>query len=50
MRINKTTILEGITMFYYISYTKVTVLVQIIKFKLIYIGGQGFGGFGRFLR
>lgn len=37
-------------MFYYLSYTKITIFIQIIRFKLIQIGGQGFGSFGRFLR
>ncbi len=37
-------------MFYYLSYTKITIFIQIIRFKMIYIGGQGLGGFGRFFR
>lgn len=37
-------------MFYYISYTKITIFIQIIRFKMIQIGGQGFSGFGRFFR
>ncbi len=35
-------------MYYYLSYTKITIFIQIIKFKLIYISGQGFDGFRRF--
>ncbi len=35
-------------MFYYLSYSKITIFIQIIRFKLM-IGDQGFGPFGRFL-
>lgn len=37
-------------MFYYLSYTKITMFIEIIRFKMIYTSGQGFGGYGRFLR
>jgi len=47
---NKISRVEGLTMFYYISYTKITIFIQIIRFKMIQIGGQGFSGFGRFFR
>jgi hypothetical protein len=41
---------EGIVMFYYISYTKITIFIEIIRFKMIYLGGQGFGGYGGYAR
>lgn len=38
----------------YLSYTKITMLIEIIKFKMMYISdpgfGSGFGWFGRFAR
>jgi hypothetical protein len=34
----------------YLSYTKITIFLEIIRFKLMYIDGSGFGGFGRFSR
>jgi hypothetical protein len=37
-------------MFYYITYTKITMFIQIVRFKMILIGGPGFGSFGRFFR
>jgi len=50
MRNNKIPRMEGIIMFFYLSYTKITLSIQIIKLKIIQISGQGFGGSGRFLR
>ncbi|WP_155396537.1 hypothetical protein [Methanosarcina barkeri] len=42
---------EGLTMsMFYLSYTKITIFLEIIRFKMIYLSGQGFGGFGRFSR
>jgi hypothetical protein len=37
-------------MFYLISYTRITMFIEIIRVKMIWIGGQGLGGFGRFSR
>jgi len=34
----------------YLSYTKITLFLEIVKFKLMYIDGSSFGGFGRFSR
>ena len=47
---NKIQRVEGIIMFYYLSYTKITMFIQIIRIKMILTSGQGFGGSGRFLR
>ncbi|GEM_PF-645586 len=35
---------------FYLSYTKITLFIEIIRFKLMYTDGHGFGGFGRFSR
>jgi len=47
----------GLTMpIFYLSYTKINIFIEIIRFKLMYISGQGFCGsggsglFGRFSR
>lgn len=44
MKSNNSPRVEGITMFY-LSYTKITIFIQIIRFKLMYGCGPGFGGF-----
>lgn len=39
-------------MFYYLSYTKITILIQIVRLKMIYISGGsdwGFSGIARYL-
>jgi len=43
---------EGLAMsMFYLSYTKITIFLEIIRFKMMYISsGQGFGSFGRFSR
>jgi len=42
---------EGLTMsMFYLSYTKITIFLEIIRFKMMYLSGQGFGGFGGFGR
>jgi len=35
---------------FYLSYTKITIFLEIIRFKMMYLSGQGFGGFGGFGR
>jgi hypothetical protein len=34
----------------YVSYTKITLFLEIVRFKLMYIDGSSFGSFGRFSR
>ncbi|MCC4767676.1 hypothetical protein FXW07_13955 [Methanosarcina sp. DH1] len=42
---------EGLIMsMFYLSYTKITIFLEIIRFKMMYFSGQGFGSFGRFSR
>lgn len=42
---------EGLTMsMLYLSYTKITIFLEIIRFKMMYLSGQGFGGFGGYGR
>jgi hypothetical protein len=43
--------MEGLIMsMLYLSYTKITIFLEIIRFKLMYIDSSGFGSFGRFSR
>ncbi len=35
---------------FYLSYTKIAILIEIVRLKILYIDGQGFGSFGRFSR
>jgi len=37
-------------MFFYLSYTKITILIQIIRFKLIYLSGPRVPAYVWFLR
>ncbi len=46
MKSNRSPRVEGIIMFY-LSYTKITIFIQIIRLKIMYGCGPGFG-FGRF--
>jgi hypothetical protein len=41
----------GARMFYYLSYTKITILIQIVRLKIIYMSGNdwGFSGIARYL-
>jgi hypothetical protein len=43
--------MEGLIMsMLYLSYSKITIFLEIIRFKLMYIDSSGFGSFGRFSR
>jgi hypothetical protein len=41
---------ELIMSMFYLSYTKIAIFIEIIRFKMMYVDGLGFGGFGRFSR
>ena len=49
MKRHKIPRMEGIPMFYYLSYTKISIFIQIIRFKMIYLSGRNSGGIGRYL-